>query len=156
MRTIAFAIAAGAALLASAAYAATPAENKKFVLDFQREVFEAQNAAGASKYLADGYIQHNPNVAGGLKGFQDFFGKRWTPKPVQPALQNPPVETVAEGDLVIMLFKRPTAEPADPTKKYDAYWFDAYRVQNGKIVEHWDAATKPVAPPAPPAAPAPR
>jgi predicted SnoaL-like aldol condensation-catalyzing enzyme len=132
---------------------AGPAEDKKLVLDFQREVFEAQNAANASKYLAEGYIQHNPTVAGGLKGFQDFFGKMWTaPKPVQASLQSPPVETVSEGGIVVMIFKRPKPEPGAAGKTYDSFWFDAYRVQGGKIVEHWDAATKATAPPAAPAA----
>jgi predicted SnoaL-like aldol condensation-catalyzing enzyme len=153
MRKIVFAIAAGAALLSGAAHAGTPAENKKLVLDFQREVFEAQNAANAAKYLDPGYIQHNPTVPTGLKGFQDTFGARWTsPKPVQATLQNPPVETIAADDIVIMIFKRPRPEPSDPAKMYDTFWFDAYRVKGTKIVEHWDAATKPAAPPA--AAPA--
>ena len=117
--------------------------NKALVLDFWREVFEAQNAAAANKYLAEDYIQHNPTVQGGRAGFVDFFSRIWKqPKPVKPTLQNPPELIIAEGDLVTLVWKRKLPEPTDKTKTYDAYWFDVMRVKDGKLVEHWDNATK--------------
>ncbi len=132
------------AALAGGAQAQTPAANKAVVLNLYREVFEAQSTANAAKYIAPGYIQHNPNVPGGLAGFVGAFGPRWTPKPVEPALRNPPAAIVAEGDLVQVMFERNTPEPSDPAKTYKSYWFDLYRVKDGKVVEHWDGAFKPV------------
>lgn len=41
------------------------------------------------------------------------------------------------------MMRRPRPEPADATKTYDSYWFDLFRVRDGKIVEHWDSALKP-------------
>ena len=29
-----------------------------------------------------------------------------------------------------------------PGKKYTSTWFDMLRVENGKVAEHWDPATK--------------
>jgi predicted SnoaL-like aldol condensation-catalyzing enzyme len=118
--------------------------NKALVLDFWRVVFEAQNAEAAKTYLAEDYIQHNPNVPTGRAGFIDFFSKIWKqPKPVEATLRNPPALVMAEGDLVTLVFKRQVPEPADTTKRYEAFWFDVLRVKDGKLVEHWDNATKP-------------
>ena len=49
---------------------------------------------------------------------------------------------IAEGDLVMVIYPRELTDPKDKTKKYTTAGFDAYRIQNGKVVEHWDAATK--------------
>ena len=54
------------------------------------------------------------------------------------------IAVLAEGDLVQLMMRRPRPEPADATKTYDSYWFDLFRVKDGKIVEHWDSALKPV------------
>jgi predicted SnoaL-like aldol condensation-catalyzing enzyme len=117
--------------------------NKKLALDFFRVVFEAENIAAAKNYLPENYIQHNPRVAGGLKGFVDYFGPKWkTPKPVKPELSEPPASVVAEGDLVTIMWKTQRPEPKDKTKTYDAFWFDMFRVENGKLAEHWDNAVK--------------
>ena len=118
--------------------------NKAVVLDFWRVVFEAQNAEAAKNYLAEDYIQHNPNVPTGRAGFVDFFSRIWKqPKPVEATLRNPPALVMAEGDLVTLVFKRQVPEPTDTMKRYEAFWFDVLRVKDGKLVEHWDPATKP-------------
>ncbi len=118
--------------------------NKKVVLEFYRLVFEAKNLKAAPDFIVEDYIQHNPRVAGGLKGFNEFFSKIWTePVPVAATLRSPPDIIMAEGDLVTLVFKRMRPEPSDPAKQYPTYWFDTYRInKDGKIVEHWDAATK--------------
>jgi predicted SnoaL-like aldol condensation-catalyzing enzyme len=117
--------------------------NKALVLDFWRVVFQAQNAEAANNYLAEDYIQHNPNVKSGRAAFIDFFGKIWKqPKPVEATLKNPPALVIAEGDLVTLVWKRLRPEPTDTTKRYEAFWFDVMRVKDGKLVEHWDNATK--------------
>jgi predicted SnoaL-like aldol condensation-catalyzing enzyme len=48
----------------------------------------------------------------------------------------------AEGDLVVLSFVRELADPKDPAKKYTTTWFDMFRIEGGKIAEHWDGAQK--------------
>jgi predicted SnoaL-like aldol condensation-catalyzing enzyme len=118
------------------------AANKRIVYDFWREVFEAGHMELAEKYMAEGYIQHNPNVPTGRAAFIDFFSKNVTPHPIEPRVKAPLVAILAEGDLVVLVFAREAVDPKDSAKKYTTTWFDMFRLDGGKIAEHWDPATK--------------
>ena len=118
------------------------AANKKLVWDFWREVLEAGHMDQAERLMAEGYIQHNPNVPTGRAAFVAFFTQHVKPRPVQPRIAAPLVSIVAEGDLVILSFVHPTADPKDATKKSTTTWFDMFRIESGKIAEHWDCAPK--------------
>ena len=128
------------ALLASADPAL--AANKKLVFDFWREVFEGGHLELADKYLAESYIQHNPNVPTGRAAFVTFFKQFAKPHDIQPRMVAPLVSIVAERDLVILSFVQPTKDPKDPSKTSTTTWFDMFRVENGKIAEHWDCAPR--------------
>jgi predicted SnoaL-like aldol condensation-catalyzing enzyme len=129
-----------AALLASPD--ARLAGNKRLVYDFWREVFEAGHMELAEKYMAESYVQHNPNVPTGRAAFIEFFTRFKKPKPVEPKVAAPLVSITAEGDLVILSFARELPDPKDPSKKYTTTWFDMFRIEGGKIAEHWDPAVK--------------
>ncbi|NRF71863.1 nuclear transport factor 2 family protein [Aquincola sp. S2] len=118
------------------------AANKRLVYDFWREVFEGGQLQLADRYLAETYIQHNPNVPTGRAGFVEFFAKFAKPKPVEARVKAPLVAITAEGDLVVLSFVREAADPADPAKKYTTTWFDMFRIEGGRIAEHWDPAPK--------------
>ena len=118
------------------------AANKRLVYDFWREVFEGGHMDLAEKYMAETYIQHNPTVPTGRAAFVDFFSKFAKPKPIEAKIKAPLVSIVAEGDFVVLSFVREIAEPSDPAKKYTTTWFDMFRIEKGKIAEHWDAAQK--------------
>jgi len=120
------------------------ARNKRFVYDFWREVFEAAHMDLAPKYMAESYIQHNPNVPTGRQAFIDFFTKIRKPAPIEPRVKAPLVAMLADGDLVVMAFAREYPDPKDPSQKYTTTWFDMFRLVDGKIAEHWDPATRPV------------
>ncbi len=127
-------------LLASAD--AKLAANKRLVYDFWREVFEGGHLELADKYLAESYMQHNPNVPTGRAGFVAFFSQFAKAKAIEPRIKAPLVSIVAEGDLVTLSFVKEAADPKDATKKYTTTWFDMFRIEGGKIAEHWDPATK--------------
>jgi predicted SnoaL-like aldol condensation-catalyzing enzyme len=118
------------------------AENKRLVYDFWREVFEAAHMELAERYMAESYIQHNPNVPTGRAAFVEFFSKVKKPRAIEPNVAAPLVSITAEGDLVVLSFVRENTDPKDSTKKYTTTWFDMFRIENGKIAEHWDPAVR--------------
>jgi predicted SnoaL-like aldol condensation-catalyzing enzyme len=152
---VAVVLAASAALLAQVPVLANPNQeqmlaggdakavrNKRLVYDFWREVFEGGHMALAEKYMAESYVQHNPNVPTGRAAFVEFFSKVAKPKPIEPKIKAPLVAIVADGDFVVLAFARGLPDPKDATKKYTTTWFDMFRIEDGKIAEHWDPATK--------------
>ena len=118
------------------------AANKRLVYDFWREVFEGGHMELADKYLAESYLQHNPMVPTGRAAFVEAFGKRVKPAPIEARVKAPLVAIVAEGDMVVLSFAREYDDPSAPAKKYTTTWFDMFRIENGKIAEHWDPALK--------------
>ena len=147
----------GAALLALAATAQLPVEvhgnqpellrsadpvlaaNKKLVFDFWREVLQAHHVERASAYLAEGYVQHNPNVAS-RAAFMDFVGQ--SPREQVKATIDELVSIVAERDLVVLALRRELPDLENEGQTYTTTWFEMVRVADGKIVEHWDYGTK--------------
>lgn len=117
------------------------AANKRLVYDFWREVFEAGHVELAPKYMTESYIQHNPLVVSGREAFLEFLTKFVKPKPIEARVAAPLVAIVAEGDLVLMVFARELKDPKDETKTYTTTWFDMWRIEDGRMAEHWDAAT---------------
>jgi predicted SnoaL-like aldol condensation-catalyzing enzyme len=117
------------------------AANKRLVYDFWRSVLEGGHMELADKYLAEGYIQHNPTVPTGRKGFVTFFSAFAKPHPINAHIKAPLVSVVAEGDLVVLSFVQDATDPKDK-KKYTTTWFDMFRVEDGRIAEHWDPSTK--------------
>ena len=118
------------------------AANKRLVYDFWREVFEGRHMELAPRYMAEGYIQHNPNVPSGRAAFIDFFSKLSAPKPIEDRIKAPLVTMLAEGDHVMLAFVREYPDPKDATRRYTTTWFDLFRLEDGKIAEHWDGATR--------------
>ncbi len=119
------------------------AANKRLVYDFWREVFESGQVSSVEKYVAESYIQHNPNVPNGRAALVGFISSRHaTPKPVEDRIKAPLVSITAERDLVTLSFVREYPDPKDASKKYTTTWFDMFRIENGKIVEHWDSALR--------------
>jgi len=118
------------------------ARNKKLVYDMWREFLEGGHMELAEKYLAEDYMQHNPLAATGRKAVVEFFSRFSKPKEIVDTIKTSVVSIVAEKDLVVISFARELTDPKDNTKKYTTTWFDMFRVENGKIAEHWDCAVK--------------
>ncbi len=116
------------------------AANKKLVFDFWRTVLQARHVERAAEFLAEDYIQHNPNVATGRAAFVEFFGQ-FPREPVKPLIDDL-VSIVAERDLVMLAFRRELLDLENEGQTYTTTWFDLFRVAGGKIVEHWDYGTK--------------
>lgn len=106
-------------------------QNKAIVVDFYQGVFlKHQVSTYADQYLADKYIQHNPHVQDGKAPFVNYFKQYFKQN---PEAQNQIKRVIASGDLVA-LHVHSTQSQADRGKAI----VDIFRVENGKIVEHWD------------------
>src|ERR1700685_2602065 len=118
-------------------------KNLDMVLEWWRVVIQGGHLDEPSKYQAEDYIQHNPNVNTGRAAFVAFFSKFTKPKdPIPDKLVNPPVVAGAKGDFVWLIWETGSNDPRDPSKTYHSNSFDVLRIQNGKVQEHWDSAQK--------------
>lgn len=116
------------------------AANKKLVYDFWREVMQARDFERAAAYLSDGFMQHDPTAPTGRAAFVRSLGQ--APKQPVKATIDDLVSLVAEGDLVVLGFRRVLPDLAEEGQTYTTTWFEMLRVEGGKIVERWNYGTK--------------
>jgi predicted SnoaL-like aldol condensation-catalyzing enzyme len=124
--------------LAQTAWAddALTARNKALVREFYTTVLINRQVDAAPQFLRGDYIQHNPNVPTGLKGFMDTFRERFAQK-LPPDYKRELLNVVGDNDMVVV-YVRHTWTSHDGQHK-QALGFDMFQVQDGKIAEHWDA-----------------
>ena len=116
------------------------AANKRLVYDMYRIVLQAGLADRAGEFIHEDYIQHNPNAGQGLAGVQDYIRATRPEREIEAKLELPLTHLMAEGNFVGTTFVRPEKDEAGNT--YYSSWFDLYRIEDGKIAEHWDPALK--------------
>jgi|SRR5215469_5254402 len=129
--------------------------NKKLAEDFFKSGVLQHPENTAEKFLAPDYVQHNPRFVqfdeehhlNGREGFVQAIKSGILTPPRRPGEAAPPPPpprseafAVAEDDLVTIVWKQMLPVPGVPSKTYEAFTFDAFRVKNGKFVEHWDGA----------------
>jgi predicted SnoaL-like aldol condensation-catalyzing enzyme len=117
------------------------AKNKRIIFDFWREVIVGLHLDQVPKYLREDYIQHNPNVDTGMQGFLDSFSKLGGPRNIPTTIPNL-VSIQAEGNMITLSFVNELKDPKIKGSKYTTTWFDMFRIENGKIAEHWDCDVK--------------
>ena len=120
------------------------AANKRLVYDMYRIVLQAGHWQRAGEFIRDDYVQHNPNAGHGLAGVQDYIRQTRPERPIQERLELPLIDLIAERDRVMTAFVRPEKDATGAT--YYSTWFDLYRIEDGKIAEHWDPMLKSDAP----------
>lgn len=125
------------------------ARNRQLVIDFYRHVFDARNPAAVKDFVTEDYHQHSTHLPPGRAGLEALVAEAFRglpPLPVKPDLMIPPTLLVADDDIVVIVGSFPQPEPTDPTKTYPFFVFDAFRVRDGKLSEHWSGINK-IAPP---------
>lgn len=116
------------------------------------------------------YVQHNPSFKrfgdiNGLSGKEAFVAylkilragqPTGAPAPPQGTAGDPTYRIFVDGDYVVVLQLRNAPDALNPGKTYESFWFDAWRVKDGKLYEHWDPAAIPEPVPAALRAPQPK
>lgn len=109
----------------------TEAKNKEMVVAFYKMIFQDHKVREALElYVGDRYIQHNPMAPNGTEALIKFFEPYFANN---PQARSEIKRVVADGDLV-MLHVHAKANETDRGMAV----VDIFRVENGKVVEHWD------------------
>jgi predicted SnoaL-like aldol condensation-catalyzing enzyme len=104
--------------------------NKILVRNFVEDILITGKMEKLSGYFyGDNYIQHNPGIPDQLSGLVKALGE-WAKHGI--TLKYDKVHIVlGEGNFVL------TVSEGQLANKHDSF-YDLFRVDNGKIVEHWD------------------
>jgi len=144
----------------------TPEQNeatKKAALDFAFLTGEAKVALADPSYIQHQPVQHKRAQAEGISDYE-IFKRTFLAQAAAPAAPaaaagagagaraagpqapagNRAEIVLVQCDIVSVIHKVYLQDPtAAPGTFYEAFTFDAYRVKNGKVTEHWDANTIP-------------
>ncbi|MCP1767994.1 nuclear transport factor 2 family protein [Bradyrhizobium japonicum] len=116
----------GAALAAGAREEA----NRAAVLAFYEKGLNQKDADAALAYVGNRYVQHNPSAPDGPDGFRKFIGFL---REKFPNAHSEIKRSFVDGDFVI-LHVHSVREPGSRGRAI----VDIFKLENGKIVEHWD------------------
>ncbi|CAL2105293.1 Predicted SnoaL-like aldol condensation-catalyzing enzyme [Tenacibaculum sp. 190524A02b] len=106
---------------------------KAIATEAQNAFFNKYDADGVKKYFTTDYIQHNPHVPTGIEpvlGFLPLLKKAGTTSKTHRMLQ--------DGNFIVM---HNTYNNAEAFGAKELVTFDVWRMEDGKVAEHWDAVT---------------
>ncbi|MDI4239359.1 nuclear transport factor 2 family protein [Bradyrhizobium sp. Arg237L] len=103
-----------------------PGRNKALVLEAMTSLFQRHDASAVERLYAPDYVQHNPSIPQGRDALQALVADLSQDVYYEPGL------IVAEGDLVAI--HGPIRGWADAPQVV----VDVFRIEDGKLAEHWD------------------
>jgi predicted SnoaL-like aldol condensation-catalyzing enzyme len=106
------------------------AANKALVLHVFGQLFNRGNLAVIDTFVRPDYIQHNPTLPTGAQALRDFVTGLKASYPDSHVVVK---HALAEGNLVILHSNFVLENGSKGTAV-----FDIFRIQHGKIAEHWD------------------
>ena len=115
---------------AASAASAQEEANRTVVLAFYQKGLNQKDADAALAHVGDRYVQHNPNAADGPDGFRKFIGFL---REKFPNSHSEIKRSFVDGDYVT-LHVHAVREPGTRGNAI----VDIFKLENGKIVEHWD------------------
>ncbi|MER5789194.1 nuclear transport factor 2 family protein [Streptomyces sp. NPDC001980] len=107
------------------------AANKALVTYVYKQLFTYYDTSVIDKYVSPDYIQHNPNVANGPEALRQLVEN--LKATATPGSSSVTTHVIAQGDLVLLQTHAGTSDTFSGIGLVDVF-----RVENHKIVEHWD------------------
>ncbi|MCY9861904.1 hypothetical protein OTK49_05105 [Vibrio coralliirubri] len=107
-------------------------KNKQLVDRFVKDILIGGDMAKINNYIDNedsAYLQHNPGVADGLSGLGEALGA--LAEAGMPMVYTANHKILGQGNFVLSISE------GQFMNKHVAF-YDLFRVDNGKIVEHWD------------------
>lgn len=105
-------------------------KNKQLVTTAYQRIFGKLDTTAVDEFMSKEFLQHNPTIADGQDGVKALV--RMLASQGVPKQKIEFKHVIAEGDIVILHSRYEMAGK-------ETRFIDIYRVQNNKIVEHWDA-----------------
>lgn len=106
-----------------------PDKNREMVARAANELFVVKDLGAVDRYFAEPYVQHNPVLPNGLDAFREFARQAIVGN---PAFKAELLCVLADGTFVASYHRYSGLGPVPLVA------VDLFRVQDGKIVEHWD------------------
>ncbi|MFA0550585.1 nuclear transport factor 2 family protein [Vibrio lentus] len=107
-------------------------ENKQLVSGFVKDILIAGDMSKINQYIDNedsAYLQHNPGVADGLSGLGEALGA--LAEAGMPMVYTANHKILGQGNFVLAI------NEGQFMNQHVAF-YDLFRIDNGKIVEHWD------------------
>ncbi|WGS62856.1 nuclear transport factor 2 family protein [Vibrio lentus] len=107
-------------------------ENKQLVSGFVKDILIAGDMSKINQYIGNedsAYLQHNPGVADGLSGLGEALGA--LAEAGMPMVYTANHKILGQGNFVLAI------NEGQFMNQHVAF-YDLFRIDNGKIVEHWD------------------
>lgn len=103
-----------------------PHRNRALVLDAMTSLFQRHDVTAVERLYTEDYIQHNPNIPQGRDALRGIVAT------LSPSVHYEPGLVIAEGNLVA-IHGRIRGWAPEPQVV-----IDIFRVEGGKLAEHWD------------------
>jgi predicted SnoaL-like aldol condensation-catalyzing enzyme len=102
--------------------------NKKLVADFYQQLFGDKDVSAIDKYIGSVYVQHNPSLPDGPEALKEGATQWFKGAPKEKIdIQH----IAADGNLVFIHLRSNMGGKVNSV-------IDIFKVENGKITEHWD------------------
>lgn len=112
----------------------TPEEeaNRRLVLAMYERVLQPLDSSHMDEFFTSGYIQHNPSVISGPQGLKELLDRA---RVQSPNAEHRVKRVFVDGDYVIA-HVHVIIHPGELGRAV----VDIFRIEGGKIAEHWDVA----------------
>ena len=105
--------------------------NRNLILDIYKHVLGPLDSSRVDDYMATDYIQHSPMAKTGAAGLKTFLD--WA-RANTPHAEHHVKRVFVDGDFIIAQV-HVIIHPGDQGNVV----IDIFRIENGRVAEHWDA-----------------